>query len=254
MDKKELLERAKDPNLISGIYNYCDRWCERCPFTARCLTYVMEEEQNRKADGAGEDSEQFWNQVQDSFDIALSLLSDMAEEYGIDLDAVTIEEDEPPDNRAHILSAMAGQYIKTVREWFDLNRAAIGEVVEKENAHLKVVRPDAERGRIPLAEAIEVIDYYKYLIGAKLDRALRGKDEDAADDFDDLPKDSDGSAKIALIAMDRSISAWGVAVSCLPRHKAGAAEIIARLKRIRDITEREFPEAREFIRPGFDEV
>ncbi len=253
MDKKELLERAKDPNLIAGIYNYCDRWCERCPFTSRCLTYSMEEERKGKAKGGDEDNEQFWEQVQDSFDIALSLLADMAEEFGIDLDAVAVEQDEEPDNREHIVSAMAGRYIETVREWFEPNREMIAEAVEKENSHLKVVGPEAEEGRIPLAEAIEVIDYYKYLISAKLERALRGKDEDAADGFDEFWKDSDGSAKIALIAMDRSISAWGVVASRLPAHKSRAAETIARLKRMRDITQREFPQARSFIRPGFDD-
>ncbi len=29
-------------NFIPGIYNYCDRWCERCPFTDRCMNYAME--------------------------------------------------------------------------------------------------------------------------------------------------------------------------------------------------------------------
>jgi len=253
MDKKEILDRAKDPKLISGIYNYCDRWCERCSFTSRCLNFAMEEDQKRKADGADENNEQFWSQIQDSFDIALSLLADLAEEFGIDLDAVEIEEGAAPENREHILSAMAGQYIRTVKEWFDLNRVSISEAVEKENAPLKLVRAEAEEGRIPIAEAIEVIDYYKYFIGAKLERALKGKDEDAGDDFNDLPKDSDGSAKIALIAMDRSISAWGVVASRLAGHKAAAAEIIGRLKRIRGITEKEFPEARAFVRPGFDD-
>ncbi len=33
MDKEQLKKLAKDPKFISGIYNYCDRWCERCAFT-----------------------------------------------------------------------------------------------------------------------------------------------------------------------------------------------------------------------------
>ena len=33
MDKNDLLKLATDPKYIPGIYNYCDRWCERCPFT-----------------------------------------------------------------------------------------------------------------------------------------------------------------------------------------------------------------------------
>ena len=41
---KDLLELAGDPRFISGIYNYCDRWCERCQFTSRCLLYAQERE------------------------------------------------------------------------------------------------------------------------------------------------------------------------------------------------------------------
>ncbi|MGD8367755.1 MAG: hypothetical protein PVG78_08935 [Desulfobacterales bacterium] len=253
MDKKELLEMAADPNFIPGIYNYCDRWCGRCPFTSRCLNYAMEEDEKQKAEGADEDNRQFWDHIGDSFDIALSLLEDLADEFGIDLETVEIETEAGPDNKEHIVSRMADHYIKMVGDWFDRCQGPLAEAVEKEASPLKVVRSDAEKGSIPLSEALEVIGYYQFFIGVKLDRALRGKDEEAGSDFDDIPKDSDGSAKIALIAMDRSISAWGVAASYLPDHKGRAAEIIARLRLIRDITEKEFPEARAFVRPGFDE-
>ena len=37
MREHNLKQLAGDPNLISGIYNYCDRWCERCAFALRCL-------------------------------------------------------------------------------------------------------------------------------------------------------------------------------------------------------------------------
>jgi len=35
MDKEDVKRLAKTPGLISGIYNYCDRWCERCPYLQR---------------------------------------------------------------------------------------------------------------------------------------------------------------------------------------------------------------------------
>ena len=34
MKAKELVELAGEPRFISGIYNYCDSWCERCNFTS----------------------------------------------------------------------------------------------------------------------------------------------------------------------------------------------------------------------------
>ncbi len=27
---------------IPGIHNYCDRWCERCPFSSRCRAFAIE--------------------------------------------------------------------------------------------------------------------------------------------------------------------------------------------------------------------
>ena len=33
MNKEKLIKEARNPKYISGIYNYCDRWCERCQFT-----------------------------------------------------------------------------------------------------------------------------------------------------------------------------------------------------------------------------
>jgi hypothetical protein len=38
-------EGEPEPDLdqfISGIYNYCDRWCERCSMTARCYVFWQE--------------------------------------------------------------------------------------------------------------------------------------------------------------------------------------------------------------------
>ncbi len=48
MDRKELIKKVQDPKYIPGIYNYCDRWCERCQFTSRCLNHSIEEKQNCK--------------------------------------------------------------------------------------------------------------------------------------------------------------------------------------------------------------
>ena len=37
MDFKKFSRLVNSPRNISGIYNYCDRWCERCPVTLRLL-------------------------------------------------------------------------------------------------------------------------------------------------------------------------------------------------------------------------
>ncbi len=35
------LEEIDEPD-EGKIYNYCDRWCERCLYTDRCRIFVME--------------------------------------------------------------------------------------------------------------------------------------------------------------------------------------------------------------------
>ncbi len=32
----------EEKKYISGVYNYCDRWCERCPLSDRCFSYQKE--------------------------------------------------------------------------------------------------------------------------------------------------------------------------------------------------------------------
>jgi hypothetical protein len=53
--------------------------------------------------------------------------------------------------------------------------------------------------------------------------------------------------------MDRSISAWGEILKFFPDQEENILGIIAHLDRIRNRTEAEFPGARAFVRPGFDE-
>lgn len=59
MDKEELIKRVEDPKYIPGIYNYCDRWCERCQFTSRCLSHSIGEDQNKKLEEIDQENERF---------------------------------------------------------------------------------------------------------------------------------------------------------------------------------------------------
>ncbi len=68
MRTKDLIDLAGNPDFISGIYNYCDRWCERCPFTSRCLLYATENEE--PDDPASRDirNAEFWQKVESIFE------------------------------------------------------------------------------------------------------------------------------------------------------------------------------------------
>lgn len=68
MEKKGLLEKAGNPELISGIYNYCNRWCERCQFTACCLQFQKQKEEASNSDSQSpdEDNARFWERISET--------------------------------------------------------------------------------------------------------------------------------------------------------------------------------------------
>ena len=112
---------------------------------------------------------------------------------------------------------------------------------------------NVEQQAFAIRDAVAVIQWYLHFIAVKLRRALQSQLAEAEDrDEDDSPKDSDGSAKVALIAIDRSIGAWGVLLRHFPAEETPILEQLARLDRLRRAVEQQFPAARHFVRPGFD--
>jgi len=97
-------------------------------------------------------------------------------------------------------------------------------------------------------DAREVIQWYQYQIAVKTMRALSGRNEE----LDEDPQDSDGSAKVALIGIDRSIAAWRMMQLSLPDRVESIVPLMLQLERLRQRLEKSFPQARYFIRPGFD--
>ena len=101
-----------------------------------------------------------------------------------------------------------------------------------------------------------MIQWYQYQIAVKLMRALSCRSDGWEDEPEmaEFPKDSDGSAKVALIGIDRSIAAWRLVQLSLPDRVDSIVPLILQLERLRKRVENSFPEARGFVRPGFDEV
>jgi hypothetical protein len=262
MDKEKLKKLGADPRFISGIYNYCDRWCERCPFTSRCMNFELSEEEFSDPETRDIENEAFWNKLSETFQVTLELLKEMAEERGIDLDSIDYEEsreerqlkNEVAESNACCRAAKA--YGRMVDDWFDSARELFGEAEDEAEpvGPLGIGKESPDREETSLEEALEVIRWYQHQIWVKLMRAVRGEMEDRWEGMEEFPKDSDGSAKVALIGMDRSIAAWGEVAGHLPMLNKEVMDIILHLERLRKNVEKEFPDARAFIRPGFDKV
>ena len=104
-------------------------------------------------------------------------------------------------------------------------------------------------------QALEIVGWDAYFIGAKVHRAFDGRDrfqhDDEDCDSDPVQNDWNGSAKVALISLERTEVAWRVIGDATGDNEASAlADTAGTLRRtVLD----EFPKAMSFIRPGFDE-
>ena len=255
MRRRSLTELASNPDLISGIYNYCDRWCERCPLTSRCLVFATEQvDQNDAPESHDIRNEAFWQKLSSILSETQDMISEWARAAGIDLTHVPEEDVRPRKRRrmlvdSHPLTRAGKKYANAASDWFREFDQTL------EFSDLRASEADREQFD-QVEDAREVIQWYQYQIAVKIMRALSCRSDGWEDDpsLVDFPKDSDGSAKVALIGMERSIAAWRWMQLCLPDRADSIVPLILQLERLRKRVEKNFPEAREFVRPGFDEV
>lgn len=242
---------ADDPELIPGIHIYCDRWCGRCVYTARCLQFRLEAEE-RESCGALQNfdalNSQFWEEMGEALVQAMRFIRDIAARGELEADELQRETlfSAPPatlqrDAREHPCAVAALLYAGMVNEWF----AASDEL------------PDAEESLLThpplfLEETIQVIRHYHYFIYPKIVRAVEGRLSRDAASGGDLRDDASGTAKVALIAIDRSLAAWSLLYKECPDQEDCTLSILLHLDRLRRSVEVVFPEARAFIRQGFD--
>lgn len=259
MNKKEFQEffEQNRGKFIPGVYNYCDRWCERCSLTSKCSVYASEEQRDKTND---DNPEAFLNQVSENFKIAMEMLLEMAEEKGIDLNAIddtAFEEEEKnleeyADN--HSLSIQSKEYSNLLIKWFDENETTLKKHTEKINQAIALgfANKESINEFSSLEDAIKIIHWYSFQIHVKLMRALRHGEPDL--DFEDsIQNDANGSAKVAVIGTERSLGAWGVLHRNLPEQEDEILQILLLLEKIRKEIFKTFPKVNEFVRPGFDE-
>ena len=283
MHKEESLSLVKNPDFISGVYNYCDRWCERCPLTARCFLYATEEADGDLSDPEVHDinNERFWQKLRSIFESTAEMLREWAEEAGVDLNSIDLSQarEEAEQDRQRVdqdeLSQAAREYAVAVEDWFKTEMDARMDVYDDRSASAE------EEYDLRVSDAIEVIRWYQFFVAAKVHRALSGMDQideaafddeeilsfdfssgpdndDDEIDYDEIVArssliDSNGSAKIALVAIDRSIAAWGALQISQTDKSQTIKPLLLHLERLRQSLETRFPRARDFIRPGFDE-
>ncbi len=245
MDGKKFDRIIRNPRHISGVHNYCDGWCDRCAFTLRCAVYAAQVEMEKDRPPHQRKKEELWPRLEAAGVLAAGLLAENLGHAGVGLAKDPIFKMPGRPLSTHRIGAAAKRYMEFAHRFVQQHQQAIGEMPVSPQMH------DVTAG-----EAFEVVAFYCLFIGAKVARALsrRGAGEEAETNPlpGGAPRDEDGSAKVALIAIDRSILAWAVLQLHVPAVRETALSGMLTLHRLRGALERAFPAARGFVRPGFD--
>ncbi|HIJ54182.1 MAG TPA: hypothetical protein HPP66_13695 [Planctomycetes bacterium] len=260
MDKEYIKKLAENPEFIPGIYNYCDRWCERCAFTSRCMNFALSEEHFDDPQSRDMNNKAFWDKLSEVFQVTLEMVKETAKEQGIDLDSLDFEQEkdehEATRNLAedHECARLAKVYSETVKNWFDSAEGLFEKKADDLGLQVRLDLPNSNPAQEAnsLKDSVDVIRWYQYFIYVKLVRAITGTLEESSEGLDEIPEDAKGSVKIALISIDRSIAAWGQMRRHFPEREGDILDILVHLDRLRRKTEAAIPDARAFVRPGFD--
>lgn len=238
--KRKINELAQSEDIIEGIYNYCDRRCERCRFTTKCLSYVSSPGSN---DLSEEETTEY---VANNLEATGLMLDEIAGDNDINLFPLAGDEKDPERHEPFRdnLSFSANVIAKETHKWLQAIEPSTG--IRKVNS-LKLY----DEHRKDYHEALEDILYYLFFVAVKLDRAVMAFP--GSDDDEYRERNSNGSAKVALIAIDRTLKAWGVIVKERPEYEDPILDIIIKNEKLRSDIEKRFPGARSFIRPGLDE-
>ena len=215
---------------IVGIFNYCDRWCERCPLTNRCRVFATAAEMDFE-EGNGPLTEP--RIVRER----RRMMAHVAEMHAEDaaLGAAIPEPGEPIGRLPPDLEPSIGPDPEVVA-----NSAALRK-------KMRAIELSAN-ARVRLAAA--TIAYFSLFVPMKMMRAFA---QVARGGPGDQQSDANGSGKAALLALERMESAWQTLVDTHHVTVRDAAPFLAEIARMRRNLNRALPNARGFVRPGFDE-
>lgn len=252
--------------MIQDIYAYCDRWCEKCAFGSRCQGFVSNKNSTKEERvEKDEQNRQFWDRVQQLSLEANDFIEKNAKVKGVDLLAF---EGIPHQVKFDLFQRKAvsnkvlkagRQYEDRVDDWLDKlteqNRLVI---VETAMGGAYQVKTSLKNGFSAdwVNQMLGVLLRYQLQLYLKISRGYysKGKAEENTESSREAMVDSLGVVKETIELIDRSMAAWYVCMQAIPTQDDAEIEgILILLMRIKNNLMIAFPEAKGFVRPGFDE-
>lgn len=259
MNKDFMKKYFDNPNYIQGIYNYCDRWCKRCEFTSKCMHYALSEDHFSDPDSKNFTNKVFWQKITELFKVTLEMLNDLIEQEDIDMNSfdskkALLELDKRKEEAKNSeCSIDANKYIDIVNKWFSESEELFtqNDDILNLNTEFEIKKDFYVKNVSELKEHLETLQWYQYQIYIKINRAVEEKLTNP-EEINDYQSSFDGSAKVALLGIDQSLRSWEYLMYKFPEKEDEVLSILIYLSKLRKKIESEFPNARSFIRPGFD--
>ncbi len=253
----------EEKSYISGIYNYCDRWCEKCKFTSNCFLFTTEsrittheimnngelpkpEDIFPSEHNAEEGNQEIFFDEEDEEDFDEMEYDDESTNEEIENDSLQrrIEQNNSP------LEELSGNYMEKAHPLLKLLDDRYG-FFENANKNLDV---DEFKN---LSSAFEIFSFYHMFIHVKYKRAMHAKSDLLKEEDEESKEmhdyDMNGTAKIAAISVNNSINALNELFHALPEFDHEISELLVLLGKIKNESDKEFPGCMSFKRPGLDD-
>jgi hypothetical protein len=211
---------------IVGIFNYCDRWCERCPLTNRCRLFADMAEIDFEQ-GNGPLTEPRMARERRRLAAQMIELHSEAVELG---EKARPKADEP---LGHLPPGLESQLEP------DPEVVANGAALRGKMRKLQLSANPAVR------LAGETIQYFSLFVPMKMMRALA---QVARNGPGEQQSDANGSGKAALLALERMEAAWRTLIDTHHYWAKEAAPFLAEIARMQRNLGRARPNARAGVR------
>lgn len=254
--------------LIPGIFNYCDRWCEKCDYRDRCRLFQTETERNIQHilnDEDPNDPEIVARDIKESLEDTMAMLEAQMEIEGISKEDLEDFEDEDSKyfiddfddeqgkvtesgqivRTPHPLSLLADDFFKDVMAYFDKKKPSFYQNED-----------DDEPVNDPIYEELKILMWYSPQIAVKtrMCAGSKAKIEDVNDE-DEIEFETEMmnvNSRIAYTGIEKCLTSLQKIYDVEIDFQDDVLSQLSLMKKMRDEFAREFPAVHSFKRPYFD--
>lgn len=181
------------------VFNYCDRWCERCRLSTICRVYQEEKEREKKFIKQGINPKSWkatFTAITKNLQETLISLEKEMKRLKIKITEKDVKKCEKEDKRKEKLVEQDKLYHITLKLTYSLIK-----LIEDLNYYFLEEKPKN------IDEVLEILSYYAHFISTKIYRAILSEIEEKEMEYESTTFDSKTSAFLAYVAFIKIIYA-----------------------------------------------